>query len=213
MNLEMAKNNWRNFFKQMVGAPKTFDVKIERSAKAQQYPLLAVKKDGDVGYDLPSIEDMVIKAPTLKQRTDYMHYKAKADALRDALNKAGNNVEHIEYERRIEMLDKLALNQLPRTIIPTGIKLEMPNNIWCTISARSSASNQMLITPDSIIDAGYRGEFFAVVFNIGFADVHIKAGDRVCQVIFHERVLANMIEVDKLSPSERGESGFGSTGK
>ena len=88
----------------------------------------------------------------------------------------------------------------------------MPNSIWCTLCARSSTSNRLLITPDAIIDAGYRGELFAVVFNLGYRDLHVKAGERLVQVIFHERTLANMIEVDKVGTSQRGESGFGSTG-
>jgi dUTP pyrophosphatase len=211
MNLRMAKMNWKNFFNQMIGNPKTYDVKVERTDEAKKYPLLSIKKDGDVGYDLPSLKTMVVKAPTPTQRAKYQSYMDSANKIRAGI---GDNADlYPKYVEEAERLEKLALEQLPKTVIPTGIKIEMPNNIWCTISARSSTSNKMLITPDSIIDAGYRGELFAVVFNIGYSDVYINAGDRICQVIFHERILANMKEVDKLSPSERGESGFGSTGR
>lgn len=210
MDLQIAKQNWKNFFRGMVGLPKSYGIKVERSPEAQQYPLIAVKKEGDVGYDLPSIQDITIKACTPVQRAEY-------EACMRAIQKLKNTdwrSEAIRNSREtdIERLEKRALDCLPRTIIPTGIKLEMPNNIWCTINARSSASKKMIITPDSIIDAGYRGELFAVVFNLGFEDVHIKAGDRVAQVIFHERMLVDIEEVAKVSPSERGESGFGSTG-
>lgn len=202
----VAKTNWINFLRQMVGLPKTFPVKIERTPEAKQYPLIQVKKEGDVGYDLPCIEDIVVKAPTAEQRAIYDRYMEKADRLRRIIIKDQSIMDQIaEYE-------DLALKSLPRTVIPTGIKLEMPNSIWCTLCARSSTSNRLLITPDAIIDAGYRGELFAVVFNLGYRDLHVKAGERLVQVIFHERTLATMIEVDKVGVSQRGESGFGSTG-
>lgn len=202
----VAKTNWINFLRQMVGLPKTFPVKIERTPEAKQYPLIQVKKEGDVGYDLPCIEDIVVKAPTAEQRAIYDRYMEKADRLRRIIIKDQSIMDQIaEYE-------DLALKSLPRTVIPTGIKLEMPNSIWCTLCARSSTSNRLLITPDAIIDAGYRGELFAVVFNLGYRDLHVRAGERLVQVIFHERTLATMIEVDKVGVSQRGESGFGSTG-
>ena len=117
------------------------------------------------------------------------------------------------YMEKADRYHKEAMDCLPRAMIPTGIKLEMPDNIWCTVEARSSAGGRYLITPDSIIDSGYRGEFFAVVFNIGYEPQTINVGDRVCQLVFHEKTLIKPIEVDELSKSERGETGFGSSGK
>lgn len=202
----VAKTNWINFLRQMVGLPKTFPVKIERTDKAKRYPLIQVKKEGDVGYDLPCIENIVVKAPTAEQRARYDYHMSEVERLNQIKLKDKNIVALIaEHEEK-------ALECLPRTVIPTGIKLEMPNNIWCTLCARSSTSNRLLITPDAIIDAGYRGELFAVVFNLGYRDLHVKAGERLVQVIFHERTLATMIEVDRVGTSQRGESGFGSTG-
>ena len=201
VDLTVAKNNWKNFFRGMIGLPKSYEVKIVRNEKAKQYPMLQIKKAGDVGYDLPCTEDIIVPASSEEQIAEYERYMRIA-------NKAftrGEQKRGEEYQRR-------ALKHLSRTVVPTGVKLEMPNNIWCTLEARSSTSKRMLITPDSIIDAGYRGELFGVVFNLGHEDLHVKAGDRLVQVIFHETVLADFKEVDKLSESERGESGFGSTG-
>lgn len=211
-HFNVAFANWRNFLRQMMGLPKTFPVKIERSEKAKQYPLLMVKKEGDVGYDLPCVEDIIVKAPTVEQRARYDVLMQKANRLRQMCNGLMSESDYNTLNQEIERLEAEAMNCLPRTLIPTGVKLEMPNNIWCTLCARSSTSSRLLITPDSIIDAGYRGELFGVVFNLGYHDLHVKAGERLVQVIFHERTLATMIEVDKVSASQRGESGFGSTG-
>lgn len=102
-----------------------------------------------------------------------------------------------------------------RGIIPTGIHLELPSGYWASIEARSSTSKQMLICPKGVIDEGYRGELFAVLINVGKEPVIINDGDRYVQLIPHKRVSKEIIvqEVDELSPSERGDSGFGSTGR
>ena len=72
-----------------------------------------------------------------------------------------------------------------------------------------------IIIPKGVIDEGYRGEMFAQVMNVGNNPVTIKDGDRIIQLIVHRRHIKdmNIVEVDELSPSERGETGFGSTGR
>mgnify|MGYP000858731701 CR=1 FL=1 len=70
--------------------------------------------------------------------------------------------------------------------------------------------------PNGIIDQGYRGELFAQVINIGDHPQVVKHGDRLVQIIKfknHNRLENDIIEVDELAPSERGATGFGSTGK
>ena len=102
-----------------------------------------------------------------------------------------------------------------RGVIPTGIFLEIPSGYWASIEARSSTSKSMLIVPKGVIDEGYRGELFAVLLNVGDKPVTIEDGDRYVQLILHERVAKDfdIEEVNELSPSERGDSGFGSTGR
>lgn len=165
-------------------------VKVKRDSKAKAYPLIAIKKDGDVGYDLPCTEDMIIQPGQ-------------------------------------------------RRTISTGIYLEMPDHLWATIEGRSSASKweyEALKAVDSweasnvhnidgeadvpkfmvitgIIDTGYRGELKAVVINVGPVPVTVKAGERYAQVIFHFRCTPPIEEVDELAPSERGSTGFGSSGR
>ncbi|AZS49252.1 deoxyuridine 5'-triphosphate nucleotidohydrolase [Bacillus phage vB_BpsS-140] len=187
MNFQTMKSNWANFFRMAIGKHKQYPVKVMRSPEAKAYPLIEVKKDGDVGYDLVSLEELTIPAPTIRQRGRYL----------TALGE-GNT-------------DK-AMSSLPKAMIPTGIHLEMQNNVWCSIEARSSASKKMIFLADAIIDAGYRGELFAVAYNFGFEPYKVQKGERIAQVIFHERVTAKIIEADTLSDSERGTSGFGSTG-
>lgn len=196
--IKVIITNWSNFFRQMVGLPKCYPVKVLRSPEAKEFDLIDIKKDGDVGYDLPAIEPVVIPAPTEAQRTRFKRY----------IDIAQQPCNHAMKDAYIAC----AYDQLPKAVIPTGIRLEMPNTLWCSMEARSSSSQKMLITPDAIIDAGYRGELFAVVFNLGYEDYEVAKGERLVQIIFHERIVAKTYEVDKLGSSERGETGFGSTG-
>ena len=214
MSLQTMKLNWQNFFRQMVGLPKMYPVKVVRNEKAKQFPLIQIKKAGDVGYDVYATESVTIPAPTPNQFSKYTRLMTMHDrCLKTAKNNKYDEKAFQMYMEKADRYHKEAMDCLPRAMIPTGIKLEMPDNIWCTVEARSSAGGRYLITPDSIIDSGYRGEFFAVVFNIGYEPQTINIGDRVCQLVFHEKTLIKPIEVDELSKSERGETGFGSSGK
>ena len=214
MSLQTMKLNWQNFFRQMVGLPKMYPVKVVRNEKAKQFPLIQIKKAGDVGYDVYATESVTIPAPTPNQFSKYTRLITMHDrCLKTAKNNKYDEKAFQMYMEKADRYYKEAIDCLPRAMIPTGIKLEMPDNIWCTVEARSSAGGRYLITPDSIIDSGYRGEFFAVVFNIGYEPQTINVGDRICQLVFHEKTLIKPIEVDELSKSERGETGFGSSGK
>ncbi len=103
-------------------------------------------------------------------------------------------------------------------VIPTGIHLAQPDNLWCIITARSSTTRKHLMVFQGIIDSGYRGELFVVMRNLSLIPRRIKEGERYAQAIFfhairphlHEQYMSvNFFE----SMSERGASGFGSTGQ
>lgn len=100
--------------------------------------------------------------------------------------------------------------------IPTGLKVEIPEGYFGAIYPRSSTGTKlrvMLANTTGIIDSDYRGEIFLFVVNIGDSDVKINKDDRLVQMIIQPYIKANIIEVDSLENSKRGEGGFGSTGK
>ena len=97
-----------------------------------------------------------------------------------------------------------------------GISIEIPINFVGLIFPRSSVRNQDLILSNcvGVIDSGYRGELQATFKKTqGLDSIKYNVGDRGAQIIilFHPQV--KMIESDKLSDTERGDGGFGSTGK
>ena len=110
---------------------------------------------------------------------------------------------------------EITINPGERYLAPTDIRIEIPYSHWAAIEARSSTSKQSLIVPKGVIDPGYRGELFAQIINVGNKPVTIHHGDRLIQLILHKNEVNNfeIVEADELSESERGESGFGSSGQ
>ena len=98
--------------------------------------------------------------------------------------------------------------------VKTGIAIELPHGVWARITGRSSTLRKRgVLVNEGIIDNGYRGELFIGAYNLTNMIVHIKQGERIAQLIPHEIVSVRWRRTDKLKPSLRGTSGFGSSGK
>lgn len=96
--------------------------------------------------------------------------------------------------------------------VTSGIRVDMRDRIWLEIKARSSTlKGRGLEVVDAVIDNSYRGEMFAIVRNNTGEHKHIKAGDRLVQVVPHRLIPLKFVE-GELSVGERGSNGFGSTG-
>ena len=99
---------------------------------------------------------------------------------------------------------------------PLGFALELPENWVAIISERSGAAHKFgIITLGNIIDCNYRGEVHATLFNSD-AKVRytIEQGDRIAQMLIIPCYTGTELEiVEELSPSNRGEGGFGSTNR
>lgn len=100
--------------------------------------------------------------------------------------------------------------------VPTGIAIELPRGTEAQVRPRSGLAAKygvtMLNSPGTV-DAGYRGELCAVMINHGKEPFHIKPGDRIAQMVIAQVVHAQLEVCDTLGASERGEGGFGSTGR
>jgi dUTP pyrophosphatase len=117
---------------------------------------------------------------------------------------------------RANLESSIILHSLERTAVPTGLFLELPVGFEAQIRPRSGmALKQGLSVPNSpgTIDSDYRGEIKVIVVNLSKDPIEIKDGDRIAQMVIakYESISWNM--VDSLSDTDRGEGGFGSTGK
>lgn len=101
--------------------------------------------------------------------------------------------------------------------IPLGIAVEIPHGYFLGIVLRSSTglkSTARLSNQFGVIDEGYRGELALILDNISDTEwVQFKRGDRIAQGLLIEKPMVEIQEVEELSDTERGEGGFGSTGK
>ena len=103
-----------------------------------------------------------------------------------------------------------------RALIPTGIKIAMPNGYVGLVHPRSGLAVKHGITvlnAPGTIDAGYRGEVMVPLLNTSNEDFAISRGDRIAQLVFQKVEIASFIPVQALPESSRGETGFGSSGR
>lgn len=112
--------------------------------------------------------------------------------------------------------DTIIIEPLKREIVPTGIFIELPEGFEAQIRPRSGLAAKHgvgIVNAPGTIDADYRGEIKVILVNLSDTPFVLNPGERIAQMIIakYERVSWNL--VDKLSESERGTGGFGSTGK
>jgi len=117
---------------------------------------------------------------------------------------------------RANIEKEIVLKPLERALIPTGIYVEIPEGYEIQIRPRSGmAINHgitILNTPGTI-DPDYRGEIKIIVINLSNENVKIADGDRIGQIVLKKYEKIEWQEVEKLNNTERGEGGFGHTGK
>lgn len=101
-------------------------------------------------------------------------------------------------------------------MIKTGLKVAIPQGYGGFVYPRSGLALKYGITvlnADGVIDPGYRGEIGVILINHGAQPFEINKGDRIAQLIIHRTFKIEWEEVDNLSESQRGEGGFGHTGR
>ncbi|HEY4500454.1 MAG TPA: dUTP diphosphatase [Candidatus Paceibacterota bacterium] len=112
--------------------------------------------------------------------------------------------------------ERLTVNPMERASINTGFKMEIPVGCVGIIYERSGLSfKHGIITYGNVIDSGYRGEIHVGVFNLGKEPYTFEPGHKVAQMVIHSYKEVKFVEVKdgELAVSDRGERGFGSTGK
>ncbi len=94
-----------------------------------------------------------------------------------------------------------------------GFALEFPEGYAAIVKDKSSISKAGLHTMGGVFDAGYRGEYNTHLVNLSGEPYTVEEGDKVSQLILYPVAIAELEETDTLSETERGEQGFGSTGR
>ena len=117
---------------------------------------------------------------------------------------------------RANLGEPVVLKPLERTLVPTGLFVELPVGYEAQIRPRSGLAFKnglTVLNSPGTIDADYRGELKVILVNLSNDAFTINDGERVAQMVIAKHEQAEWTEVEQLEESRRGEGGFGSTGK
>ena len=117
---------------------------------------------------------------------------------------------------RADIDEEIIIKSLERSLIKTGLYLEIPIGYEAQIRPRSGLAIKkgvtVLNTPGTI-DADYRGEVCIILINLSGEDFVVKDGERIAQMIIAKHEKAEWVSVEQLIETTRGSGGFGHTGK
>lgn len=138
------------------------------------------------------------------------------------INQSGNPLPNYETPQSAGMDIRASLNEtiqlkpMQRTLIPTGLFMEIPSGFEVQIRPRSglaAKSGVTVLNSPGTIDADYRGEIKVILINLSDENFTISNGDRIAQMIVAPVTQAKWNISTELSETDRGIGGFGSTGK
>ncbi|AGY52838.1 Deoxyuridine 5'-triphosphate nucleotidohydrolase [Bacteroidales bacterium CF] len=101
-------------------------------------------------------------------------------------------------------------------MVPTGVFIELPHGFEAQIRPRSGLAAKhgiSIVNSPGTIDADYRGEIKIILVNLSDQEFVLNPGERIAQMVVAKYERVEWVETDQLADSERGEGGFGSTGK
>ena len=137
------------------------------------------------------------------------------------VNKSKHELPHYStiasagMDLRANIDESITLKPLGRTIVKTGIFIELPLGYEAQVRPRSGLAFKKGVTvlnSPGTVDADYRGEVGVILVNLSSVEFIIEDGERIAQMVIAKHEQANWIEVDILDETERGSGGFGSTG-
>ncbi len=138
------------------------------------------------------------------------------------VNKSGMPLPQYEtsgsagMDLRAHLEAEITLNPLERTLVPTGLFIELPHGYEAQVRPRSGMSIKHGITMINCvgtIDSDYRGEIKVPVVNLSNEPYTLKHGERVAQMVIAKYETAHLEAVAVINETDRGAGGFGSTGK
>ena len=137
------------------------------------------------------------------------------------INKSSHALPHYEtiasagLDLRANITEAIQLQPLERTIVKTGLFIELPIGFEAQVRPRSglAAKNGVtVLNAPGTVDADYRGEIGVILVNLSNTMFTIQNGERIAQLVIAKHERAEWLEAETLSETSRGEGGFGSTG-
>ena len=138
------------------------------------------------------------------------------------INRSKNELPQYEtaqsagVDLRADIAEEITLNPLERVLVGTGLFISLPKGFEAQIRPRSGMAYKhglTVLNSPGTIDADYRGEIKVLMVNISNEAYTIKPAERLAQMVIAQHEQASWLEVSLLDETQRGEGGFGSTGK
>ena len=140
-----------------------------------------------------------------------MQIKVTLDPGAYAPEKAHEADAGYDLRVRTDKFDAIIYREI---IIDTGVHVEIPKGYVGYVQSRSGLNiKHSVICPTGTIDSGYTGSIKVKLYNLSEAPYAIHKGDRIAQLIIQPIADTELVEVDSLEETERGDNGFGSTGR
>jgi len=110
--------------------------------------------------------------------------------------------------------EEMVIEPGKRACVKTDIQIEVPDGTYGRVAPRSGlAAKHGIDVGAGVVDKDYRGNVMVLLFNFGDAAFNVARGDRIAQLVLEKICMAELEELPTLDDTERGDGGFGSTGK
>ena len=98
-------------------------------------------------------------------------------------------------------------------VIDTGVHVEIPEGYTIFLKSKSGLNVKHNLIGEGVVDSGFSGSIRVKLYNLGDTDYQILRGDKIIQLVIMPCVYCEFTEVEQFADSERGDGGFGSTGR
>lgn len=133
-----------------------------------------------------------------------MRYKAPYELVK----KNGDQGWDIRSTKDIELRSKDTIT------FPTGVHIEFEDKVGALVVPRSGLSSKWILCHLGLVDSSYRGEIGVNLTNLGDDDYQVHKGDRIGQLVFFDEKVVSLDRVEEIiNDTERGDKGFGSSGR
>ncbi len=188
----------------------------------ESFQNLSKEMDGSEDLELNQYVEELKKVYDLDEKsTETYEYKVTTKFINNSNNEDPTYAKEGDsgFDLRAFIDEPVTLKPLERKLIPTGLKFELSPNTELQVRPRSGMALKhgisVLNTPGTV-DEGYRGDVGIIAVNLSNEDYTIQPGERIAQAVIMNVVghrLSNLEKVENLTETERGDTGYGSSGK
>lgn len=187
--------------------------KSDAAAKSLGKKLATPLKAGGVVHEAAGIArpSALVRTAVVKQSEPTLQFKR---LHKDAVIPSKSHPTDAGFD--LVSIDRAQIKPGERFLTKTGVAVAIPEGFVGLVAPRSGLAVKHGISVTNapgIVDSGYRGELMVIVHNLGIETFNIVPGDRIAQLVVTPFLRYQAEEVDELPEADRGEAGFGSTGR